>query len=146
MKIYIGSDHAGYELKEQLKPYIESLGHEVKDFGPFAFDINDDYPDFCRPVAEAVAGDKSSMGIVLGGSSLGEAIVVNRMKGIRAVGYYGGNIDVIKLSREHNDANILSLGARLMEVDEAKYAVKIWLSTPFSNDERHVRRIAKIDK
>lgn len=145
MKIYMGSDHAGYELKEKLKPIITELGFQVVDRGAFKLEANDDYPDFCAIVARDVENDPESKGIVLGGSSVGEAIIANRFKGIRAVAYYGGNIDLIKLSREHNDCNVLSLGARLMPDEEAIYAVKMWLDTQFSHDERHVRRIKKID-
>jgi ribose 5-phosphate isomerase B len=145
MKIYIGCDHAGYELKEKLVPVLTNMGHVVMDMGATSFVADDDYPDYCRPVAEAVAGDSTTMGIVIGGSSVGEAIVANRVSGVRAVGYYGGSIDLIRLSRSHNDANVLSLGARLMPDDEAIYATKMWLSTEFSNDERHARRIKKID-
>src|SRR6185436_7888697 len=138
MKLFIGADHAGYELKEELKPLIKELGFEIVDKGAFAYDVKDDYPDFCLPVAEEVAKLPDHVkGIVIGGSSVGEAIVANRLKGVRAVGYYGGNIDLVKLSREHNNANILSLGARLMPPEEAKYAVKIWLTTPFTDDDRH---------
>jgi len=146
MNIYIGGDHAGYELKEKLKPFIEKLGYQVKDLGPFSYEEKDDYPDFCAPVAKAVAEDNESMGIVIGGSSVGESIVANRFHKVRAFGYYGGPMDVVKLSREHNDANVLSLGARLVNTEEAMFAVKVWLTTKFSGDERHVRRIAKLDK
>lgn len=160
MKLYIGSDHAGYELKEKLKPFIASLGnYEIVDLGPHQYEETDDYPDFCGPVASAVSdawkeileGDvnkeqEAPRGIVLGGSSIGETIVANRFPFVRAAGYYGGPIDVIKLSRLHNDSNILSLGARLINPEEAMYAVKIWLTTPFSNEERHIRRIKKLEQ
>ena len=145
MKIYLATDHAGFELKERLKEMLVLEGYEVMDFGDFKPDPTDDYPDFVRPVAEAVAGDFESKGIICGGSGQGEAIVANRIPKVRAAVYYGGNIDIIKLSRQHNDANILSLGARMMPDEEAIYAVKEWLSTPFSEEERHVRRIGKID-
>lgn len=145
MKIYIGADHAGFELKEKLKVFLNDLGHEAVDFGATEYDSQDDYPDFCRPVAEAVANDSDSKGIVIGGSGLGEGIVANRVKGIRAATYYGGALDIIALSREHNDANVLSLGARMILENEAIEAVRLWLSRPFSGDERHLRRIKKID-
>ena len=146
MKIYIASDHAGYDLKETLNDYLSELGYESEDFGPLVFDGNDDYPDFVRLVAEAVVRNtKGSMGIVIGGSGQGEAVVCNRVKGIRAGVFYGGNLELVKLMREHNDANVISLGARFMAPKEAKEAVKIFLETKFSGDERHIRRIKKID-
>ena len=146
MKIYIGADHAGYDLKEKLKSYlIHELGHEVVDFGANELNEEDDYPDFIRPVAEAVAGDRASFGIVLVGSGQGEAIVANRVLGVRAVVYYGYSREIIKLSREHNNANILSLGARFLSEGEARETVKLWLETDFSGEDRHIRRIKKID-
>lgn len=144
MKIYIGADHAGYELKEQLKLYIESLGYEVEDKGAFELDPTDDYPDFITPVAQAVA-ENGGFGFVLGGSGEGEMMNANKIKGIRAAEFYGGTMEIVKLAREHNDANILSLGARFINESEAKEAVKVFLETPFSNDERHVRRNQEID-
>ena len=147
MKIYLGSDHAGYDLKEQLKKFLaEELDYEVTDFGAEVFDESDDYPDFIVPVAKAVANEKGSLGIILGGSGQGEAMVANRERGIRAAVYYGGPIEIITLSREHNDANILSLGARFLGVDNAKEVVKLWIETEFSCNQRHKRRIEKIDK
>jgi ribose 5-phosphate isomerase B len=144
MKIYIGSDHAGFELKEKLKKYLESLSIEVIDKGAFSLDVNDDYPDFIVPVAEAVVKDNQSLGVILGGSGEGEQISANKVEGIRAVEYYGGNLEIVKLGREHNNANILSLGARFVNEDEAKEAVKLFIDTPFSNEERHIRRINKV--
>lgn len=146
MKIYIGSDHAGFELKEKLIPFLNELGHEVEDRGAFELNPTDDYPDFVIPVAEAVSKDFGSMGIVLGGSGQGEAVATGRVEGIRTASWYGGNLDVVKLSREHNNANILSLGARFIGESEAKEAVKLWLETPFPGDERHIRRIEKLDQ
>ena len=152
MKIFLGADHAGFELKEELKKYLrDELGYEVSDEGAFALDPDDDYPDFVRIVAKRVAGDPTtnSRGIILGGSGQGEAIVANRFKDVRAVVYYGlpkvSELNVIKLSREHNDANVLSLGARFLTPEEAKSVVKLWLETEASPDERHTRRIKKID-
>ena len=146
MKIYIGTDHAGYDLKEKLKSYlIHELGYEVIDFGANELNEEDDYPDFVRPVAEAVTDDDGSFGIVLGGSGQGEAMVANRVRGVRAAVYYGGSREIIKLSREHNNANILSLGARFLSEDEAREMVKLWLETDFSGEDRHARRIKKID-
>ena len=146
MKIYFASDHAGFELKEKLKEFLKEKGYEVEGLGDFVYDEQDDYPDFILRAADAVAKDKGSKGIVLGGSGQGEAIAANKVKGIRAVVYYGGSEDIIKLSRQHNDANILSLGARFLSEDEAKRAVELWLKTSFSEEERHKRRIQKISE
>ena len=146
MRIYIGSDHAGYELKEKLKIFIQSLNIETIDKGAFSLDLNDDYPDFIVPVAESVVKDNQSLGIILGGSGEGEQISANKITGVRAVEYYGSNLEIVKLGREHNNANILSLGARFLNEDEAKEAVKIFIETPFSEDERHIRRINKISE
>ena len=146
MKIYLGSDHAGYELKKIIKRELESLGNEVFDKGPSSYDKDDDYPDFIAPVARAVSEDPTAKGVVRGGSGQGEAIVANRFPRIRAVVYYGGPPEILKLSREHNDANILSLGARFITEEEAKSAIKTWFSAHFSHEERHMRRIKKIDE
>lgn len=146
MKVYIGADHAGFELKDKLISYLHVAGHETEDMGAHSLNTQDDYPDYIRLVAEKVAANPLARGIVIGGSGQGEAICANRIKGIRAAVYYGGTFDIAVLSREHNDANILSLGARFIEDDEAKEIVRVWLETPFSGDERHVRRIAKLDK
>jgi len=144
MKIYFASDHAGFELKEKLKEFLKEKGYEVEGLGDFVYDEQDDYPDFIFKAAKAVAEDEGSKGIILGGSGQGEAIAANKVKGIRAVVYYGGPEDIVKLSREHNDANILSLGARFLSEEEAKKVVDLWLKTPFSGEERHKRRIQKI--
>ncbi|OHA13640.1 MAG: ribose-5-phosphate isomerase [Candidatus Tagabacteria bacterium RIFCSPLOWO2_01_FULL_39_11] len=155
MKIYLASDHAGFELKEKLKTFLAGLGYEIKDFGAFQYDAEDDYPDFIIPAAKALSEDVKngieSRAIILGGSGQGEAVVANRFKGVRATVYYGGAEEMIKLSREHNNANCLSLGARFLSEDEAKKAVKLWLETSFPNHDyknwqRHQRRIDKIDK
>ncbi len=146
MKVFIGTDHAGYELKEALIPFLIELGYEVADKGAFNFDAEDDYPDFIVPVAKEVSEHPlHTRGIVIGGSGQGEAIVSNRHKNVRAALYYGGSEEIIKLAREHNDANVLSLGARFLSVDEAKRAVEMFLKTEFSGDERHERRIKKIN-
>ena len=154
MKILIGSDHAGFELKQKLIPFLTELGYEAEDKGDYNLDENDDYPDFVAPVAKEVANNHGLKGIIIGGSGQGEAIVANRFPHIRAVvfnGQYkppdGRKVpDEIILSRQHNDANILSLGARFLSEEEAKEAVKVWLETEFSNDERHIRRLRKIDE
>ena len=146
MKIYIGTDHAGFELKEELKKFLEDLGCEVEDKGAYEFNKEDDYPDFIFPVvkavAEDIARDLDSRGIVIGGSGQGEAIVANKVKKIRAAVVYDEYS--ARMSREHNDANIVSLGTRTLSADKAKKLVKLWLETPFSNEERHKRRIEKI--
>ena len=147
MTIYLSSDHAGFTLKNHLVQYLNGLGYTIVDKGPYSEDPQDDYPDMVALVAEEVLKEPNSVkGIVLGGSGQGEAIAANRFKGIRAAVYYGGALDVIRLSREHNDANILSLGARLVSESEAEEAVKVWLETPYSKEERHSRRIAKLDR
>jgi ribose 5-phosphate isomerase B len=146
MKIYIGTDHAGFELKQKLVSFTQSLGYEVVDCGANEYNENDDYPDFIAPVAKAVSLDSTALGIVLGGSGQGEAMMANKFPYIRAAVYYGGKLDIVRLSREHNNANILSLGARFLSEDEAREAVALWLSTSFSEDGRHMRRIAKINK
>lgn len=146
MKIYIGSDHAGFILKEKIKEYLSSLQYKVIDKGAFELNPTDDYPDFIIPTAEAVARDNESLGIVLGGSGEGEQISANKVDGVRAIEYYGGHLEIVKLGREHNNANILSLGARFVNDEEALHAVKLFIETPFSNDERHIRRINKIDQ
>lgn len=145
MKIFIGADHAGFKLKEKLIPFLMDLGYEVVDKGAFKYDENDDYPDFVEPVAEAISNEQDAKGIVIGGSGEGEAMATDRFPHVRTALWYGGSLEPLKLSREHNDANILSLGARLISEEEALEAVKLWLETPFSGDERHVRRIAKLD-
>jgi ribose 5-phosphate isomerase B len=156
MKIFIATDHAGFPLKEKLVPFLRELGHEVIDKGAFALDDNDDYPDFIAEAAREVSAVNNSdvRGIVLGGSGQGEAIVANKFPHIRAVvfnGQYepkdGSEVpDEIFLTRSHNDSNILSLGARFISEEAAKRAVREWLDTPFSGEERHVRRIEKIEK
>lgn len=146
MKVYIASDHAGFELKKELIPFLSTNGFEVTDLGPASYVHEDDYPDYVSKVAEVVSKQLLSQGIVIGGSGEGEAMVVNRFKNVRGVTYYGGSKHILTLSREHNDANVLSLGARFMTIQEAKDATLLWLRTGFSNDERHIRRIKKIEK
>ncbi len=150
MKIFIGADHAGFELKNKLIAYLKEKGHEVIDKGAFEFNANDDYPDFIEPVASAVASDPEHVrGIILGGSGEGEAMDANRLKGVRATVYYGGSpesgLEIVKLGREHNNANILSLGARFITEQEAKKALDIFLTTQFLGG-RHSERIEKLDK
>lgn len=146
MKIFFAADHAGHELKTDLVSYVrEELGHDVEDLGAIELNENDDYPHFMKLAAEAVSGEGNARGIILGGSGQGEAIVANRFPGIRAAVFYGGPDEIIKLSRQHNDANVLSLGARFVDTETAKQMVKLWLNTDFSGDERHIRRIGQIE-
>ena len=164
-KIIIGSDHAGFAIKEELKPFLKSLGYEVKDMGPEKYTPDDDYPDYISPVAKEVSKHAGlEKGIILGASGQGEAMVANKFPHVRAAVYYGFGLEqgkhdqkkaelealtsmqIIELSRLHNDANILSLGAKFMNADEAKAAVKLWLETPFSGEARHRRRIEEIEK
>src|SRR5713226_1999779 len=128
MKISLGSDHAGFRYKEKVKAFLTELGHEVKDFGTFNEEPVD-YPVFIRPAAEAVARGECDRGIVLGGSGNGEAMVANKVRGIRCALCW--NLESARLSRQHNDANVLSLGQRLLALETALEIVKLWLSTPF---------------
>ncbi len=144
-KIFLASDHAGFALKNSLAQFLSEHGYEVEDTGPHTFDPHDDYPDFIIPLAEKVAQSKDYFGIVVGMSGQGEAMAANRIIGARAAVFYGGDVETLKLSREHNDANILSLGARFVPDADAQYAVLLWLSTSFSGEERHARRIVKLD-
>jgi len=163
MKIYIGTDHTGFELKEKLKKYLEELGlgYEVEDKGAFQYDADDDYPDFIRPVAEAVAKEEGSRGIILGGSGQGEAMCANRIPGARTAVFYSEAVpeapidvkgeksvdpfEIVKLARMHNDANILSLGVRFLSEDQIKFAIELFLATKFEGEERHMRRIKKLE-
>jgi ribose 5-phosphate isomerase B len=141
MRIAMGTDHAGYEYKEAIKRYLQERGHEVRDFGT---DSNDavDYPLFIRPVAEAVASGEYERGIVLGGSGNGEAMVANRVRGVRCALCWSP--ETARLARGHNDANMISLGQRLISLETALEIVRVWLETPFDGG-RHERRIAMID-
>lgn len=144
-KIFFASDHAGFELKNILIEYVKSLGYEVEDKGDFSLEPKDDYPDFISLVAKEVSSNPELKGVVIGGSGQGEAIVCNRFPNVRAALWYGGDMEIIKLSREHNNANVLSLGARFVSIDEAKNALELWLETEFLDEERHVRRIKEIE-
>ncbi len=141
MKIAISSDHAGFEYKEKIKALLMGLGHEVKDFGTFS-NAPVDYPLFIRPAAEAVARGECDRGIVLGGSGNGEAIVANKVHGIRCALCW--NVETARLAREHNDSNVLSLGQRMIPEELALEIVRVWLATPFAGG-RHARRIALIE-
>ncbi|MDP2696328.1 MAG: RpiB/LacA/LacB family sugar-phosphate isomerase [bacterium] len=160
MKVYLAADHAGFELKEKIKVWLVQNNYEVEDFGALAFDPQDDYPDYIKLAAEAVAKDQeNNPAIVIGGSGQGEGMVANRYNGVRAIVYYGPRsavaavnvagkqsvdpLEIIRLSREHNHANVLAIGARFVRADEALAAIKLWLETPFNIEERHQRRIDK---
>lgn len=146
MKIYLAADHAGFKLKEQIKSFLQEEGFEVEDCGANTLDPADDYPDFISIAAQKVAENLSDRAIIFGKSGQGEAIVANKFLGVRAVVYYGGDkgFEIVKLSRQHNDANVLSLGTVFLDEDMAKQAVKVWLNEAFSGEERHTRRIEKI--
>ncbi len=145
MKIYFAGDHAGFELKKDLMEYVKGLGHEAEDMGPFAYDVDDDYPDFVIPLARKVVSEPECRGVICAGSGQGEVMAANRIRGVRAAVYYGGRADIIKVSREHNNSNILSIGARFIGEEEAKTAVRVFLESPYNGGERHIRRLAKID-
>ena len=165
MKIAITTDHTGLAYGptfEELQNYIISLGHEVVNYGPKNLDMADDYPDYMFPAAHAVANGDCEVGIIMGGSGQGEAMAANRVKGIRCTLFYGPAIakepidaeghmsddpyEILKLSRQHNQANMLSLSARFLSLDEMKRAIEIWLAEPWSDVERHVRRVRKLDE
>lgn len=144
MKVLFASDHAGADLKSALMSFVEGLGHDVEDVDRKAHTPTDDYPDFILPLAKRVATSAGrAAGIAVGWSGQGEAMAANRVKGVRTAVYYGGVLEVVRLTRDHNDANILALGAHFLTEHEAKRAVALWLETPFSGDKRHVRRLAK---
>lgn len=149
-KVYFATDHAGLALKNELVTFVrDELGHEVIDCGAYENEPADDYPPLIvraiRPLVTDTCQGIHSSAIILGGSGQGEAIMANRFKHCRAAVYYGGQPEIVNFSREHNDANVLSLGARFLSIDEAKAAVKQWLATPFSGEARHMRRIRQIE-
>ena len=154
MKIYIGSDHAGFGLKEKLIPYLQELGHEIVDKGAFEYNEDDDYPDFIIPVAREVDQRPNEVrGIILGGSGQGEAMAANKFSSVRATVFYGQRHyviqeegeSIIKISRGDNDSNVLSIGARFITEDEMVEAVKEWLETPFKNTDKYIRRNQKME-
>lgn len=161
MRIALSTDHAGYEDLQKLNELLVAAGHVCVNFGPKQFDQADDYPDFIFPAARAVADGSCDMGIIYGGSGQGEAIVANRVKGVRCAVYYGPAVatkpidatgqeaqdtyEILRLSRQHNNANMLSLGARFLSWSDVQKAVEIWLGTEFLHEARHERRIGKID-
>ncbi len=140
MRVHIGSDHAGFELKNYLVTALTEDGHELVDHGPETYDAEDDYPVYCIPAAEAAVADPESLGIVVGGSGNGEQIAANKVVGTRAVLAY--NLETARLGRLHNDANVIGIGARMHTEEEALEMVRLFLATPFSGDPRHARRIA----
>ena len=144
-KIILATDHAGFELKERMKIFLQGKGYEVIDKGALHYDEDDDYPDFIIPAAREIAKTKS-MGIIFGGSGQGEAISANKVKGIRAAVYNTNNPELARLARTHNNANVLSIGARFVSEKNAIKAAEIFLSTEFSREKRHIRRIRKIEK
>lgn len=141
--IYLGTDHGGYFLKEQIKQWLTQDHIEFEDLGAYSLNPEDDYPDFIIPVAQKTAADPKSLGIIIGRSGNGEAIAANKIKGVRAALCL--NEEMAKKAKEHNNANVLSLGADYTSQDEVRKIVKIFLETPFSNEERHVRRLQKIE-
>ena len=161
--IYLASDHVGFELKGKVKEVLTQLGLKVEDCGAFEFNKDDDYPDFISSAAAGVAKDlDNNIGIIFGGSGQAEMMVANKFKGIRCALFYGPAVavrtvdvtgressdpfEMIKLTREHNDANMLSIGVRFLTDEQALEVIKLWLDTPFPGDERHQRRIEKIKK
>ena len=163
MKIYLASDHAGFEFKNYIKDFLIKKGYDVEDCGPYVFDKNDDYPDFVSKAAEAVSKDpENSVGILAANTGQAEAMLANKYKNVRCALFYApavavGTVDVtgrkstnpleiINLAREHNNANMLSLSGKFMDIKTAEAVVELFLNTPFPGDERHVRRIEKIKK
>jgi ribose 5-phosphate isomerase B len=142
MRVYLGSDHAGFELKQHLVNHLSKQGHEVVDVGPHVYDPEDDYPPFCLATGDKVVADPGSLGIVIGGSGNGEQIAANKITGVRAA--LAWKVEIAQLSRQHNDANVLSIGAREHTLDEAATFADAFLTTPFSGNERHARRIAEL--
>ena len=144
MRIHIGSDHAGLEFKGVIVKHLQANGHDVIDHGPIEYDALDDYPVFCIPAAQGVANDPGSLGIVLGGSGNGEQMAANKVKGIRAA--LAWSIETAKLAKEHNNANVISIGGRMHDEQFCLELVDTFLATAFTGDERHVRRINQISK
>jgi len=142
MRIHLATDHAGLEFKDALTAHLTELGHEVVDHGAYEYDAQDDYPGFCISAAQGVANEPESLGVVFGGSGNGEQIAANKVSGIRAALCW--SITTAQLAREHNNANICSIGARQHSQEEAFAIIDAFLTTPFSNDERHIRRINQI--
>jgi len=144
MRVYLGSDHAGYELKMHLVNHLTKQGHDVVDVGPHVYDPEDDYPAFCLHTGAKVVADEGSLGIVIGGSGNGEQIAANKIHGVRAA--LAWRTEIAQLARQHNDANVISIGAREHTLDEATSFVDAFLATPFSGNPRHARRIAQLSE
>lgn len=144
MKVFLGTDHAGFELKEEFKKFLTEQGYEVIDCGAHVLDPNDDYPSFCAEASRKVVENPGSFGFVFGKSGAGEAISANKIHGIRAALAF--NEENVRLSRQHNDANVLSFGSMFYDLETAKNLAKLFLATPFSNEERHARRVKKISE
>ncbi|MGW4465766.1 ribose-5-phosphate isomerase [Micromonospora sp. NBC_01796] len=142
MRVYLGSDHAGFELKVHLVNHLAKQGYEVVDVGPHVFDPDDDYPAFCLHTGDNVVDDPDSLGVVIGGSGNGEQIAANKVAGVRAA--LAWSVETAQLSRQHNDANVVAVGARQHTLDEATAIVEAFLTTPFSGNERHARRIEQV--
>jgi ribose 5-phosphate isomerase B len=142
MRVYLGADHAGYELKVHLVNYLSKQGYEVTDVGPHVFDPEDDYPAYCLHTAAKVVADQGSLGIVIGGSGNGEQIAANKVKGVRAA--LAWSTETARLAREHNDANVVAIGGRMHPMAEALSFAETFLATQFSGSERHRRRIAML--
>ena len=140
MRVYLGSDHAGFELKQHLVEHLTKAGHDVVDVGPHRYDAEDDYPPYCLAAAAKVVADPGSLGIVIGGSGNGEQIAANKVPGVRAA--LAWNVETAELTRQHNDANVVGIGARMHSPEEATTIVDAFLGTEFSGEERHARRIA----
>lgn len=146
MKILLAADHVGFKLKNFVKDFLLTEGFQVEDMGAAAFDPADNYPEIMLPVAMRIVSDPdTTRAVVFGKSGQGEAIICNRLPGVRAAVYYGGNLEIIRLSREHNNANVLSLGAGFLDEKEAQEAVRLWIAITFNNEERHVKRIEMLD-
>jgi ribose 5-phosphate isomerase B len=144
MRVHLGADHAAYETKNHVAESLRAVGHEVVDHGPFEYDSSDDYPPFCLRAAEAVVHDPGSLGVVLGGSGNGEQMCANKVAGVRAALAWSG--EIARLAREHNDANVVAIGARQHSVEDVVAFVETFLRTPYSGDERHSRRIGMITR
>ena len=161
MNIALASDHAGYQQLKELQAYLESIGHNCRNFGPSSLNPDDDYPDFVLPAAKAVAKGEVERGIILGGSGQGEAMAANRVRGVRCAVFYGPAVprkvvnaegrvshdpyEIVRLSRQHNDANMLSLAARFVTLKDMRNVIKLWLETSFGDEPRHIRRNLKLD-
>lgn len=162
MTVALASDHAGFEQLKQLQDFLESIGHQCHNFGPVSLRPGDDYPDYIFPAAKTVASGGCERGIILGRSGEGEAMAANRLKGVRCAVFYGPAVprrvvdahgktshdpyEIVKLSRQHNDSNMLSLATSFLSFEEIKSAVALWLKTPFSGEDRHARRNKKLDE